>query len=330
MPVLSLIVSDHENKLMGGSLCDRGQICGQLKITIRAPVAEHTLVGRRQPSNTTSYMDSCSSTMAPSHSAGRRLRADISSIAAPKHAAHQGGPSMGTAAHQDIPQMGTTPHQDPPLMGSPVGHRTRSEGQHRSSAEPELGGASQQTQVAGKLDSADNASNSEAWVDACTDALSMPAPFNKANGDPKLQLRTQVQQLSELSHLMSQRLILSDCLAPDDGPEAARGRAGAVHGPMAADSGPSSGAALGEKAMGPSQCVHIAQRTQRDSEEFFGDLTAGGVPQLPAEPAEEAAAACEPSTGTAHIADLILALAVADPVRLWVCISRCKLCSAFT
>lgn len=219
---------------------------------------------------------------------------------------------MGTAAHQDIPLMGTTADQDPPLMGSRVGHRTRSEGQHRSSVEPEPGRASQQTQVTGKLDSAGTDSHSEARVDPCTDALGMPAPVYQSDGDPQLQLRTQMQQLSELSHLMSQGLALSECLTSNVGPEAARGRAGVVHGPMAADPCPSSVTTLGRKAMGPSQGVHTAQRTQRDSEDFIGDPNAGGATQPPAEPAEEAAAAFEPSTGTAYIADLVLALAVAE------------------
>lgn len=242
--------------------------------------------------------------MAPSPSAGRRLRADISSIAAPKHAAHQGGPSLGTAAHPDDPLMGTTPHQDHPLMGSPEDHRARSVGQHRSSAEPEPSRASQQTQVAGKLD---NDSKEKSRVDLCSNELGMPAPVDKADADPKLQLKSQMRQLSELSHLMSQRVTLSDCLMPDDGPEAARGRAGAVHGPVAADSGPSSGAAFQDGAMGPSQHVHTAQRTQHDPQEFLGDPTAGGGPLLSAEAPQEAAAAFEPSTGTSHIADLILA-----------------------
>lgn len=305
-------VGDHANNLKGSCLCDRGQTCGQLKVTIRAPGAEEPLVGRPQPSNTTSYLDSCSSAMPPSPSAGRRLRADISSIAAPKHAAHHGGPSMGTAAHQDNALMGTTAHQDHPLMGSPVHQRARSVGQHRSNAELKPGRASQQTQAAGKLDSADTDSHSEAWVDPCTDALGMPAPVHQTGGDPKLQLGTQMQQLRELSHLLSQRLALSDCLATNVGPEAAKGRAGTLHGPMAAASGPSSGAVLQDGAMGSSQGVHIAQRTQRDSEEMLGNPTPAGDPLSSAEAPQEAAAAFEPSTGIAHIADLILALSAAE------------------
>ena len=274
---------------MPAILSGRQQTCGQLKVTITSPGAQGTAVGRPQPSNTTNYLDSCSSTTAVSPSAGRRLRADISSVAAPKHAAHQGDAFMGTAAYHSDPLMGTAAYQ-----------RDRSLGQSGSSAEPEQGRAAQQAQSAGtKCDSADAGSNAETQADLNTDAPGMPAPVDKDSGDPKLQLRTQTQQLSELSHLMSQHMTLTDCHNPDMGPEAARDRADAVHSPKAANINPSSVAVIEAGATCASQGVHTAQRAQHDPEEPHGDPNFGGEALLSAEPAQEAATAYDPSTGNA-------------------------------
>ena len=257
MGALSPLIDGHASKLTTTNISRRQHTCGQLKVTIIAPGAQGTNVARHQPSNTTNYLDSCSSTIAVSPSAGRRLRANISSIAAPNQTAHQ--------------------------------RDSRSLGQSRSNAEPEQGRAGQQAKNAGTmLDSADTGSSADSFADA----PGLLAPVDRDCGDPKLQLRTQMQQLSELSHLMSQSMTLRECINPDMGPEAAKGRADAVHSPVPANLGHSS-AAVSEAGVGsPSHDVHTAQR---DPGEPLGDPTVGE------EAAHEAAATFAPRTGSSSV-----------------------------
>ena len=281
----SSFIDSCASKLTADIVSDRQQTCGQLKVTITAPGAQDTVVARPQPSNTTNYLDSCSSTTAMSSSAGRRLRADISSVAAPSHAAPQGDAFSGTAAHQ---------------------RNSRSLGQSCSNVEPEQATAGEQAKNAGITpDSADTGSNHDSYTEA-PDTL---APADRDSGDPKLQLRTQIQQLSELSHLMSQRMTLSDGHNPDMGPEAARARADAVHCPETAKSSSSTVAVTEAGVTCPSHGVYTAQHAQHDRPEPLGNSICVGEALLSsAEPAQEAATTFQSSTGNANIRDLIVTL----------------------
>lgn len=281
---MSSFIDDHASK-HNAAVSGRQQTCGQLKVTITAPGAQGTIVAKPQPSNTTNHLDSCSSTTAMSPSVGKRLRADISSIAAPNQAANHSDAFMGTTVHQGDASMGTTAHQ----------RDSRSLGQSRSHIEPEQGRAGWQARNPGTtLDSVDTGSNADSYADA----PGLLAPVDRDSGDPKLQLRTQMQQLSELSHLMSQRMSLSDsgCHDPDMRPEAARDRADAVHSPVPANLGQGSIAVSEAGVTCPLHHVHTAQR---DPGEPLGDPTVGE------EAAQEAAATLEPSTGNAYIVELI-------------------------
>ena len=183
-------------------------------------------------------------------------------------AAHQGGLSMATAAYQ---------------TDRPMAH-------NRSSAEPSR--HRQQAQTAGTDSSPSTGGGAAAQSYPYTDAPGMLAPVHQDNGDPRLQLRTQIQQLSELSDLMSQRMTLDH--VSDVGPETARARADAVHSPEAADLGPSSAAVIKAGGTAFANGLHsTAQHTQQhDPEESLGDpMVGGGLTQ-------EAAATCDPSTGT--------------------------------
>ena len=300
-------ISGHASKLTAGNVSGRQHTCGQLKVTITSPSAMGAVIARPQPSNTTNYLDSCSSTTAMSPSAGRRVRADISSVAAPKHAAHQGYVLVGTAAHQgdffvgtDAPQgdvlVGTAAHQGDVLVGTAAHQReSRSLDQRRGNVEPEEGRACQQARNAGMLfELADTGSNAVSY----TDAPGRLAPVDQDTGDPSLQLRTQIQQLSDLSNRMSQRMTLSDCHNPDMEQEAARDRAGAVHGPETGNLTSRTVAVIEAGATCPSDGMQTAQRAQHDAGEPLTVSQFDGEALLSAEPEQEAAT-FEPSTGNA-------------------------------
>ena len=300
-------IDGHASKLTAATVSGRQQTCGQLKVTITSPGAMGAVIARPQPSNTTIYLDSCASTTAMSPSAGRRVRADISSIAAPKHAAHQGDVLVGTAAHHD--QRDSRPLD-----------------QSRGNVEPEEGRAGQQAGNAGTtFDLADTGSNAVCY----TDAPGMLAPADQDTGDPSLQLKTQMQQLSALSRRMSQRMTLSDCHNPDMGQEAARDRADAVHGPETGNLTSRTAVVIEAGATCPPDGMHTAQHAQRDAGKPLGGSHFGGEALLSAEGAQEAAT-FEHSTGNAYSSALIfsfkMGISSLQPLSLWLCIIRCQRC----
>ena len=253
----------------------RNQTCGQLKVTITALGTEGTPIHQPQPSNTTTYLDSTSSAVATSPSAGRRLRADITSVAAPRHATHhQGGTFVGTDAHQGTESMGLS----------------------QSSAEPEGDSYSQQAETADPDSSPPTAGGDTALrSNPHTDSPGVLLPLGRDNRDSKLQLRTQLEQLSELSHLMSQRMTSGESGRSDVAGEAVLGRGSARHGPEPAN--PDSSWVAGNED-GCSDGAVLAQRAQHEPEESLRVLTMGEGPLLPAAKATAAAAVIEPSTGT--------------------------------
>lgn len=173
----------------------------------------------------------------------------------------------------------------------------RSVDQGQSSADPERGRQDEKPETA-VPDSTSPTTGEDASLQSqpCTDAPGMLLPQDPDSGDPKLQLRTQLQQLSELSHLMSQRMTLSESGMSDVAAEAARGRAIVSLGPEAADPSSNCVAVDQEKS---SDGVFSAQRTLHDPEH---SLRVGEGPLLPAELAKAAAAGSEPSSGI-HLRD---------------------------
>lgn len=182
-------------------------------------------------------------------------------------------------------------------MGAGAYQGDWSMGPSQSSAEPGEGRLSQQADTA-VPDSSSPTTGGDASLQSnpCTDAPGVLTPLDPASEDPKLQLRTQLQQLSELSHLISQRMTLSESGRSDLAAEAALGRAVARHGPEAA--GPSS-SCVAVIQDGSLHGVPLAQRTQHDPEQ---SLRVGEGLLVPAEVTSEAPAGFEPSTGT-HLHD---------------------------
>ncbi|KAL0042381.1 hypothetical protein WJX77_010775 [Trebouxia sp. C0004] len=136
----------------------RGNTCGQLKISVTAPGQGPQLVHAHNPGNTTCYLDSASSHL-PSSPVARlgRLRADITSVAAPVRAALALSESIVGSSWQSLEGF------------------TGAEG-----------------------------------------AEGIPGPLQDV--DPRAVLRTQMQQLNQLSQMMSQRLHVShhESAAADD------------------------------------------------------------------------------------------------------------------
>lgn len=163
----------------------------------------------------------------------------------------------------------------------------------QNSAEPE--GSQRQAQTADS-DSSQNAGSHAALRSyPCTDEPSVLLPLAQNGEDPKLQLRTQMQQLSELSCLLSQRMTADDSGTSDVAAEAALGRAGARRSPEPSDL-QSSCVAPNEDDDSPDG-VFAAQHAQRDPERSFRDPTQCDRLLLSTGLETEANARFEPSTG---------------------------------
>ena len=150
----------------------RDKACGQLKVSASAPGHSSQLAHTHKPGNTISYLDSSTSLLPGSPVAqSGRLRADINTVAAPGRAASLTGRSEGKRG--------------------PTQSSTEDSASRQSDAPEAQAADGQIVATEGVVDGAEGAQV------AAEDA------------DPRVVLRSQMQQLSELSHLLSQRLQVS-------------------------------------------------------------------------------------------------------------------------
>lgn len=165
----------------------------------------------------------CSSSRTPNSPAATiRHRADITSVAAPGKSANQACPTTGTGSFQAGPSRGVAAHQEYNPSGQQWKGHQASKGRV----------SSPQGQTADPLPSADAVQVADLQTNIYTDTPGRHSSLIGRNEeDPRLQLSTQMQQLNELSHLMSQRLTLDDGQASNYEAAAAQQRPGATSNP---------------------------------------------------------------------------------------------------
>ena len=234
------------------SVVCRGEACGQLKVSVTAPGQTPSgPVLMPQPANTTAYQDSASQSTAVTNqqvpvavlvtnsSADRRLRADITSVAAPVRPIH--------------------PLQSIPLSSVP--------------ALPQLSPATESATVETELPPHQAAIVDHVSLERQRVIADPPQTHTHATTavssdvrDPRQQLKTQMQQLDELSQLMSQRLSLGDADQSKPREEALQRRADAVSSPqntaLSSDGNSSDHNAASES----SSFACAAQRAQHDGD----------------------------------------------------------------
>lgn len=144
--------------------------CGQLKVTASVPGHSSQLAHTHKPGNTLCYLDSSTSLLPSSPAAhSGRLKADINTVAAPGRAASLAGQSEGKSG---------------PVRSSPE-------------------------DTAGSQPDALEAQAADGQMMATEGVVYEGTQGPVEDADPRLVLRSQMQQLSELSHLLSQRLHVS-------------------------------------------------------------------------------------------------------------------------
>ena len=206
------------------SVCARSETCGQLKVSLTAPGFEARPAHSHQPGNTTSYLDSASSPSAHSPAHSTRLRAAITTVPAPRKPGYK---DASPVAHQAGPSKTPVALQADSCLEVPFDPLSR----HSEGAKPVQDGAVW-PHVAHNTCSPKTA-DVRAQTHDSTDELGVHEPVDGQAS--KLLLRTQMQQLSELSQLLSQGLTVRDSQMPDAGAEACKGKAEASTSPEDAE-----------------------------------------------------------------------------------------------
>lgn len=148
----------------------RDKDCGQLKVSASAPGYSSQLAHTHKPGNTICYLDSSTSLLSGSPVAhSGRLKADINTVAAPGRAALLTGQSEG---------------KNGPVRSSPQ-------------------------DTAGSPLDAPGAQAADGQMKATEGVVNEGPQGPVEDADPRVVLRSQMQQLSELSHLLSERLHVS-------------------------------------------------------------------------------------------------------------------------
>ena len=234
----------------------RGETCGQLKVSVTAAGRSAGPTDKPFLSSLTPDLESSSSHTPNNPAANRRLRADVISVAAPGKSANQAAPMLSTDPFQSGPLIAVAPYQEDKSLGHERGGNQSSQGRV----------SSQQAQTAESFSSADAGQEAEPQTHTYTEAPGMHAPLSAWDAeDPRLQLRTQMQQLNELSHLMSHRLALDDHQASGSKAEAVKHRVDATSHPEGVAADASSQAAYEARAIDHSSSVRSKQHAQHDA-----------------------------------------------------------------